>query len=318
MYARAVRFTGVGPETIANVRAEVESSDGPPPGVTATSMKMLYDADQGTSLFIAFFETEEDMATADEIFEAMRDLPKVCEYLHLPAQSGSNSVLKRMKRQYSVEVYEELLARGREFVPNMTIASDFIVGFCGETEAEFEESLALMERIRFKNIFCFKYSPRPNTVADKGMTDDVPDAVKRDRNRRMLETQERISLAQTQAMIGETVEILVEGYSKAAIKAQEAEQTRGEEVSWRRSDQLVGRTSSDRIVVFCGDESYIGSLAKIKINGATSLTLFGDPVDKPNKQAHRIAEATELAVQSSQMSPVRRGENGGISISISG
>jgi len=223
-----------------------------------------------------------------------------------------------MKRQYSVEIYEELLARGREIVPNMTIASDFIVGFCGETEAEFEASLALMERIQFKNIFCFKYSPRPNTVADKGMADDVPDAVKRDRNRRMLEAQERISLAQTQAMIGETVEILVEGYSKAAIKAQEAEQTRGEEISWRRSDQLVGRTSTDRIVVFCGDESYIGSLAKIKINGATALTLFGDPVDKPNKSAHRIAAASASTANPSPMNPVIRGENGSISIPISG
>ncbi|GJM26141.1 MAG: tRNA-2-methylthio-N(6)-dimethylallyladenosine synthase [Phycisphaerae bacterium] len=287
-------------------------------GAAVNMADLLYRLNDVDGLERIRFVTSYPGDFRDEIFEAMRDLPKVCEYLHLPAQSGSNAVLKRMKRQYSVEVYEELLARGREFVPKMTIASDFIVGFCGETEAEFEESLALMERIQFKNIFCFKYSPRPNTVADKALADDIPDAVRRDRNRRMLEAQERISLAQTQAMIGETVEILVEGYSKAAIKAQEAEQTRGEEVSWRRSDQLVGRTSTDRIVVFCGDESYIGSMAKIKINGATALTLFGDPVDKPNKSAHRTAGASESPENQTRVNPVVRGENGSISISISG
>ncbi|MCB9849587.1 MAG: tRNA (N6-isopentenyl adenosine(37)-C2)-methylthiotransferase MiaB [Phycisphaerales bacterium] len=215
----------------------------------------------------------------DEIFEAMRDLPRVCEYLHLPVQSGSNNVLKRMKRQYTRESYLDLIARGRSIVPDMTLATDFIVGFCGETEAEFAETLALLDEVRYKNIFCFKYSPRPDTVADKALADDVPDAVKRERNQRMLAAQERISLAQTQAMIGQTVEVLVEGYSKAAIKAQEAEQSRGEEVSWRRSDQLVGRTRTDRIVVFCGTDAHIGRLVRVKLTGATALTLFGDPVD---------------------------------------
>ena len=189
----------------------------------------------------------------DDIFEAMRDLPKVCEYLHLPVQSGSNAVLRRMKRQYTVEGYLELIARGREMVPGMTLATDFIVGFCGETDAEFEESCALLERVRVKNIFCFKYSPRPDTVADRALPNDVPDATKRERNIRMLKLQEQISLPQNQAMIGQTVEVLTEGYSKAAIKAQEAEQSRGEEISWRRSDQLVGRTGTDRIVVFNGE-----------------------------------------------------------------
>ncbi len=222
-----------------------------------------------------------------------------------------------MKRQYSVEVYEDLVARGREIVPNITLASDFIVGFCGETESEFNESLALMERIRFKNIFCFKYSPRPNTVADKALTDDVPDAIKRDRNRQVLKLQERISLEQTQAMIGETVEILVEGYSKAAIKAQEAEQTRGEEISWRRSDQLVGRTSTDRIVVLCGDESHIGRVMRVRISGATALTLFGDVVDD-SVEAKTRGATTGGGADESALNVVRRAADGSISIPISG
>lgn len=229
---------------------------------------------------------------SDDIFHAMRYLPRVCEYLHLPVQSGSNAVLRRMKRQYTREVYLDLAARGREIVPDLTLATDFIVGFCGETEAEFEESISLLEAVRFKNIFCFKYSPRPNTVADKALADDVPDAVKRQRNRRMLAVQEQISLAQTRALLGTTQEVLVEGYSKAAIKAQEAEQTRGEEISWRRSDQLVGRTRGDRIVVFCGDESYIGRLVPVRITGATALTLFGNPVTRPGEAPPRRAAST--------------------------
>jgi tRNA-2-methylthio-N6-dimethylallyladenosine synthase len=214
----------------------------------------------------------------DDIFEAIRDVPEICEYLHIPVQSGSDAVLQRMKRQYTVAEYEALIARGREMVPHMTVASDFIVGFCGETDAEHEASLALIERSQFKNIFVFKYSPRPGTVADKRDRDDVREEIKRRRNVEMLALQERISLEANRHAVGTTVEVLVEGYSKAAVKAQEAEQTRGEEVSWRRSDQLVGRTRTDRIVVFHGRPEDIGQFATIRIDAATALTLHGTMV----------------------------------------
>ncbi|MCH7873301.1 MAG: tRNA (N6-isopentenyl adenosine(37)-C2)-methylthiotransferase MiaB [Planctomycetes bacterium] len=214
-----------------------------------------------------------------DIFEVMRDVPEVCDYLHLPVQSGSDAVLTRMKRQYTVGQFIELIERGREIVPSLTLASDFIVGFCGETEADHEASMKLVERCGFKNIFVFKYSERPGTVAAKRDEDVVPNDVKRRRNHEMLDLQLDISLAENQTWIGKTVEVLVEGYSKAAIKAQEAEQTRGEEVSGRRSDQLVGRTTGDRIVVFPGDESHIGRLIDIHLTGATHLTLHGTMVE---------------------------------------
>ncbi|MFQ5489985.1 MAG: tRNA (N6-isopentenyl adenosine(37)-C2)-methylthiotransferase MiaB [Phycisphaerae bacterium] len=217
----------------------------------------------------------------DEIFQAMRDLPTVCEYLHLPVQSGSDAVLKRMRRQYSVSRFEELIHQARQVVPGITLATDIIVGFSGETEAEFAETCALVERGRFKNIFCFKYSERPATVAQKRMPDDVPNDVKRRRNNQLLAVQQRVSLENNHAMIGRTVDVLVEGYSKAAIKAQEAEQTRGQEVDWRHSDQLVGRTRGDQIVVFNAPADLIGQLVPIKITSATALTLFGDPADVP-------------------------------------
>ena len=216
-----------------------------------------------------------------DIFEAMRDLPSACEYLHLPVQSGSDAVLRRMRRQYTRARFLELIDMGREIVPGITFASDFIVGFCGETEAEFVETVSLLQRCRFKNIFCFQYSQRPDTVAAKRIADNVPAGVKKDRNHRLLEVQERISLQQNQDMIGRTVEVLVEGYSKAAVKAQQAEQSRGQEVGWRRRDQLVGRTRQDRIVVFNSGPETIGQLAQIKITGATALTLFGDRADQP-------------------------------------
>ena len=241
---------------------------------------------------------------AEDLFAAMRDLPKVCEYLHLPVQSGSDSVLRRMKRHYTVQDFLDLVARGREMVPDLTLASDFIVGFCGETPAEFEASLALLADMRFKNIFCFKYSPRPETVADKSLPDDVPHETKRERNQRMLEAQERISLDQNQALVGQSVEVLVEGYSKAAVKAQEAEQSRGQEKSWRRSDQLVGRTRTDRIVVFSGRPVHIGRLLRVRVTGASALTLFGDPVDNGDGEGTSAAGMADPKPSTTRPGPV--------------
>ncbi|HOW72779.1 MAG TPA: tRNA (N6-isopentenyl adenosine(37)-C2)-methylthiotransferase MiaB [Phycisphaerae bacterium] len=214
----------------------------------------------------------------DDILYAMRDLPRVCEYLHLPAQSGSNGVLQRMKRQYTAEGYVELIERARSIVPRLALAGDFIVGFSGETDEEHAETLALIEKIRYKGLFIFKYSERPGTVAERRLPDNVPEEVKQRRHGDVTRLQHAISLAHHRAMIGGEVEVLVEGYSKAAIKAQQAEQCRGEEVSWRRSDQLVGRTRGDDIVVFAGDASLIGGLTTVRITAATALTLHGEAV----------------------------------------
>jgi len=214
----------------------------------------------------------------------MRDLPKVCEYLHLPVQSGSGAVLRRMRRQYTIEGYLDLIDRARATVPGLTLAADFIVGFCGETEKEHEESLALIDRCRFKNIFVFKYSPRPGTVADKRTPDDIPDEVKRRRNLELLKLQENISLDTNRTLIGEVFEVLVEGYSKAAIKAQRAQRVGAKEIGWRTTNQLVGRSRGDRIVVFEGDPEHIGRLRTVRITAATALTLHG-VITEPDIQA---------------------------------
>ncbi|UCG31864.1 MAG: tRNA (N6-isopentenyl adenosine(37)-C2)-methylthiotransferase MiaB [Phycisphaerales bacterium] len=234
---------------------------------------------------------------AEDILCAMRDLPQVCEYLHLPAQSGSNRVLRDMKRQHTVEHYDELIAKAREIVPGINLAGDFIVGFVGETEDEFAESVALVERTQYKNIFVFKYSPRPGTAADRRQVDDVPNAVKRRRNTELLAVQERISLANNGKLIGREVEILVEGYSKAAEKLrrqEEPEEARpggpqGETLARTSGapdtriprptrSQLTGRTRGDQIVVYDGPASDIGRLKRVRITAASALTLHGTSV----------------------------------------
>jgi tRNA-2-methylthio-N6-dimethylallyladenosine synthase len=154
----------------------------------------------------------------NDLLQAVRDLPKVVKYLHVPAQSGCNDVLKRMKRGYSVEEYREMMLRIRELVPHCAVSSDFIVGFCGESEDSFQKSMQLIRDCRFKNSFIFKYSPRSGTKADELFPDDVPEDVKRRRNHEMLELQNRISEEDNAEFIGRHVSILVEGPSKSAAR----------------------------------------------------------------------------------------------------
>jgi tRNA-2-methylthio-N6-dimethylallyladenosine synthase len=136
----------------------------------------------------------------------------------------------------------------------------------------------------------FKYSERPGTVADRRLPDDIPDDVKQRRHAELAALQKRMCASHHQAMVGREVEVLVEGYSKAAIKAQEAEQSRGQEISWKRTDQLTGRSRGDEIVVFTGGESLIGQFVRIKVTSATALTLHGEVVT----QADRLASLTVL------------------------
>ena len=203
----------------------------------------------------------------DDLLDAVRSLPKVCPYLHVPAQSGCNDVLKRMKRLYTVEYYREMLHRCREKVPGVAISSDFIVGFCGESEKSFEKSCDLVRDAGFKNSFIFKYSPRPGTKADELFVDDISEDVKRRRNNDLLAIQNAVSLADHRRRVGETVEVLVEGPSKVGMKSEGA-----------GPKQLTGRTMTDHIVVFDANERLIGQTVEVKIDSATAFTLFGTVV----------------------------------------
>jgi tRNA-2-methylthio-N6-dimethylallyladenosine synthase len=149
-----------------------------------------------------------------DVLMAVRDLPKVSNYLHVPLQSGSNEVLKRMKRGYTVEDYREMMERVHEWLPDAAVSSDFIVGFSGETEEEFQQTCDVVREFRFKNSFIFKYSERPGTVGAKRYPDDIPDEVKKRRNNELLAIQNQISEEDNQAFLGRTVQVLVEGPSK--------------------------------------------------------------------------------------------------------
>lgn len=201
----------------------------------------------------------------DDLLQAVRDLPRVSRYLHVPAQSGCDEVLRKMKRMYTVAAYEEMLARVRETIPGVSVSSDFIVGFCGETEESFERSVGLVERSRFKNSFIFKYSAREGTRADRLYPDDVPEPVKKRRNNGLLAIQTAISLEDNRRWIGRTVEVLVEGPSKSSVRRE----------GWDGLDQLTGRTSCDRIAVFDGAERLIGRMVRVVVEDASAVTLFG-------------------------------------------
>lgn len=200
-----------------------------------------------------------------ELLETVRDLPKVCPYLHVPAQSGSDEVLKRMKRGYTISDYMEMMQRIREILPHAAVSSDFIVGFCGETDEDFLKTVDLVKECRFKNSFIFQYSVRPGTKASELLPDDVPAEVKQWRNNELLRVQTEISAEDNCRFLGSRVQVLVEGPSKVSVK-------RGETGPLR---QMTGRTPCDRIVVWDGNERQAGELLDILIYDVSATTLFG-------------------------------------------
>ncbi len=209
------------------------------------------------------FVTSHPKDMAQPILNAMRDVPAVCEYLHMPAQAGSDRILNRMNRRITNAGYRELVARAKETVPGLAVASDFIVGFPGETEAEFDETVALVRDLRFQNCFVFKYSPRSGTQA-ASFEDDVPQAEKKRRNVGLLAVQEKNSREEHAKLIGSTVEVLVEG------------------VSPRDPERYSGRTRTNHIVVFPSEFDPSGRLVSIRISDATALTLTGTVEQPPH------------------------------------
>lgn len=194
-----------------------------------------------------------------ELFETMARLPRICEHLHMPAQSGSDTILHAMNRHYTRAHYESLVEMGRSIVPGIAFLSDFIVGFPGETEEDFEATLDLVRKVGFGNIFAFRYSPRPGARSAE-LADSIPQAVKENRLARLLKTQEEVNTRRHQAMVGSTQEVLAEGPSK------------------RDASNWCGRTRGNEIVVFTNtgpQAAQSGDLVSVEITSATALTLIG-------------------------------------------
>lgn len=259
--------------------------------------------------FVSAYPTD----MTDDLLQAVRDLRTSTPYLHVPAQHGANSMLQRMRRHYTVEQYKDLVERIYATIPGASITSDFIVGFSGETEEEFQQTVDLVRFARFKNSYIFKYSERPGNEASRKFPDDIPEEVKKRRNNELLAVQNLVSYQGNQQFLGKTVEILVEGPSKREMKSVAQEETLYEEgqvadqtvdtmgalahvpnvttsleemtasaarvsgaTSQAQTVQMTGRTPCDRIVVFNGSRDMAGSFRRIKISHVGPMFLAGD------------------------------------------
>ena len=194
---------------------------------------------------------------SDALMERFAAGGPLMPHMHLPAQSGSTSVLERMRRGYGREDFLDLVERARERAPDLALSTDLIVGFCGETRREFEDTLTLLDEVRFSSVYSFKYSERPHTLASKRLPDDVPDAEKTERLIELQTRQREIQLALHRDLVGRRVEVLVEGPS-------------------RKGGQLAGRGPDNRVVNFEGPSEAVGSFGEVEITGFGPNSLLGE------------------------------------------
>jgi len=197
----------------------------------------------------------------DETIAVMAKYPNICRFIHLPVQSGSNKILELMNRKYTREWYLDRVKTIRKYMPDCAIGTDVFCGFSGETEADHQDTLDLMKQVKFDMAFMFKYSERPGTMAAKKLPDDVPEAIKIQRLNEIIALQNEITKQSNQNEIGKEYEVLVEGLSK------------------RSHQELFGRTSQNKVVIFPREGRHIGEYIKVKIISASSATLKGDVVE---------------------------------------
>lgn len=197
----------------------------------------------------------------DETIAVMAKYPNICRFIHLPVQSGSNKILELMNRKYTREWYLDRVKTIRKYMPDCAIGTDVFCGFSGETEADHQDTLDLMKQVKFDMAFMFKYSERPGTMAAKKLPDNVPEAIKIQRLNEIIALQNEITKQSNQNEIGKEYEVLVEGLSK------------------RSHQELFGRTSQNKVVIFPREGRHIGEYIKVKIISASSATLKGDVVE---------------------------------------
>ncbi|MEY3048058.1 MAG: hypothetical protein RL365_96 [Bacteroidota bacterium] len=207
------------------------------------------------------FSTSHPKDMTDDVLEVIASNHNVCNYIHLPVQSGNTEVLYRMNRGYTREWYLERIEAIHRIIPDCAISTDIITGFCGETDAEHRDTVSLMEKVQFDYAYMFKYSERPKTLAERKFEDDVPEEIKGKRLTEIIELQTAHSLAANERQVGTIQEVLVEGPSK------------------RSELQFCGRNSRNSMVVFDRKQAEKGSYVQVKITGCTSATLFGELID---------------------------------------
>ncbi len=208
------------------------------------------------------FTTSHPKDMSDETLRVIAEEPNVCRHIHLPVQSGSDAVLKRMNRKYTRAWYLDRVAAIRRIVPDCGLSTDIFAGYCGETEEDHRQSLSLMRECAYDSAFMFKYSERPGTYAARHLPDDVPEDVKVRRLNELIALQNELSAASNKRCEGLTFDILVEGTSK------------------RSREQLYGRTEQNKVVIFDRGTHHAGETLRVKITGSTAATLFGEVVEK--------------------------------------
>ena len=206
------------------------------------------------------FSTSNPQDMSLDVIHVMAKHKNICKYIHLPVQSGSNAMLKAMNRQHTREEYMELIDNIYKIVPEMSLSQDMIVGFCGETEEDHKDTLALMEYVKYDFGFMFTYSERPGTLAGKKMDDDVPHAVKKRRLQEVIDLQQIHALYRTQQHLGKTEEFLIEGTSK------------------KNPNEWKGRNTQNTVAVFAKGTYKLGDFVMVKVEDCTSATLKGTAV----------------------------------------
>ena len=202
------------------------------------------------------FTSPHPIGFREDLIDAYRRLPKLVDHLHLPVQSGSNKILKAMHRTYTAEKYADLVRRVREARPGISVTTDIIVGFPGETEEDFQQTRALVEQVQFDNAFIFRYSPRRGTPAAE-MADQIDEGVKEQRNHNLLDLVNESAVRINQRLVGQELEVLCEGPSKT------------------NRARLMGRTHTNKIVLFEGPDDLVGALVDVRIKRATGFSLYG-------------------------------------------
>ena len=260
------RFRDIGSERWAGRRLDLHGR--PDLAELIRAIDGLRTADGRPAIARLRFVTSHPWDLSDRLIAALAECPSVCEHLHLPVQSGDDQVLRRMGRQYTIEHYRERLTRIREAVPGITISTDVIVGFCGETEEQFRSTLDLLEQVRYDQVFAAAYSPRPGTPATH-LEDDVPPQVKRRRLNELLERQEAIGLERNEAWLGRVVPVLVD--TVAPTRAHEHESR----ASSPDAPRLSGRTRGNKLVHLAASPELIGREVAVRIEHAGPYALRG-------------------------------------------
>ena len=207
------------------------------------------------------FATSHPKDMSDRLLEVMASMPNICRAIHLPAQSGSTAMLERMNRKYTREWYLDRIAAIRRYMPDCAITTDLIAGFSGETEEEHQDTLSLMREVGYDFAFMFKYSERPGTFASKHLPDNVPDEIKSRRLQEIIALQNELGLESYKRDVGKEFEVLVEGESR------------------RNTQQLFGRTSQNKVVVFDRHDYKTGDYVRVRVTDCTSATLLGEAIE---------------------------------------